>query len=138
MGNLKKALELLECQGIAYGDMLRLGMEQKSCVENDDLPGLESAFRGVHRAMVDIELRQAEMPDLSGSERLDRAFRESAASVREMIMRVEEIRKLNERALEMLLDRTKRDLGKLGQGRRAAKGYQNVRVRESRFHDSLR
>ena len=138
MSHFKKALDLLECQRIAYGDMLQLGMEQKSCIANDDVSGLDAAFRGMHHAMVEIELRQAEMPELSEGQRGDRAFLDSRVSVRQIIMRVEEIRKLNERALEMLRDRTKRDLGKLGQGRRATKGYKNVRVRESRFLDSLR
>ena len=138
MTELKKALELLECQRIAYGDMAQLGMEQKSCIENEDLSGLESAFQGMHQAMVEIELRQAEMPDLTDGARSDQALLDSKASVTQIIMKVEEIRKLNERALHILLERTKRDLGKLGQGRRAAKGYTNVRVRESRFLDSRR
>ena len=135
---MKRALDLLEHQRIAYGDMLQLGLEQKSCIENEDLPGLESAFRGMHHGMVEIELRQAEMQDLTDGERGDRALLDSRASVKQIITEVEEIRKLNERALHILLDRTKRDLGRLGQGRRAAKGYTNVRVRESRFLDSLR
>ncbi len=138
MAELKRALDLLERQRIAYGDMLQLGLEQKSFIENEDLPGLESAFRGMHHAMVEIELRQAEMPDLKEGERGDRALLDSKASVKQIIIKVEEIRNLNERALYILLDRTKRDLGRLGQGRRAAKGYTNVRVRESRFLDSRR
>lgn len=118
--------------------MLRLGVEQKSCIENENLTGLEAAFRGMHHAMVEIELRQIEMPDLTDAERGDRGLRDAMASVSQIILEVEEIRKLNERALHVLLDRTRRDLERLGQGRRAARGYTNVRVRESRFLDSTR
>ena len=138
MAELKQALDLLERQRIAYGDMLQLGVAQKSCIENEDLSGLESAFQGMHHAMVEIELRQAEMPFLTDAEKDDRALLDSRSSVTQVLMEVEEIRKLNERALHILLERTKRDLGKLGQGRLAARGYTNVRVRESRFLDSLR
>ena len=138
MAELRKALDLLERQRIAYADMLELGMEQKSCIENEDLSGLESAFRGMHDAMVEIELRQAEMPDLTDGEKGGRTLADAKASVSQMIIKVEEIRKLNERALHILLERTKRDLGRLGRGRRAAKGYTNPRVRESRFLDRRR
>lgn len=137
MAGLKKALDLLDRQRGVYGAMLELGREQRVCIENEDLPSLEVAFRGMHEAMVEIQLRQAEMPDLTDGERLDRELAGSRDSVGKVILEIEEVRRLNESALVLLLERTRRELNTLGQGRRATQGYKHAHVGESRFLDSI-
>lgn len=125
-------------QKTAYEHMYELGLEQKSCIENEDIAGLEVAFRGLHQAMIDIQLHHAEMPDLSTRENAHPTLQERRGAVRQAILKVEELRQLNARAVQFMLESTRGELNRLGQGRRAAHGYRNAHVRESRFLDSLR
>ena len=135
MAGLKRVLELLYRQRGVYGAMLELARKQKLCIENEDLPGLEAALGGMHEAIVEIQLRQVEMPVLTDGERADRKLAASRASVEKVILEVEELRSLNERALVVLLGRTKQELNTLGQGRRATQVYKHSQVGEARFLD---
>ena len=139
MGEMEKALELLDQHYEDYRAMYRVSLEQCDCIEREDLSGLEVSFERLHRLMDQIRRRQAGMPELGPCEgAAQKELQQRHQNLRHIIGELQEVRQGNERAVRHLLQRTRDELRQFGKGQRAARGYRRTRVQDARFFDGTR
>ena len=132
----REILNLLDQQCCDYRDMYEVGRRQRSCIESDDLTGLEEAFAQMHQLMDQVRLRQAKLPRAPGGVR---EIEDRFALMRDWLERLQEQRLSTQRMAEELLKRNRDEYQQFGRGRRAVRGYQNSRPQEaSRLYDGMR
>jgi hypothetical protein len=135
--DLKNALEILDQQYAHYQTMYQISLEQRICIECEDLPRLDASFERMHRLTDQIRLRQAGMPDV-GRDGKHLELQKRRGKLREIITELDELRQVNERAVKRLLERTRVELRQFGKGRRAIQKYQKTGVQDARFFDGTR
>ena len=139
MGEMEKALEILDQHYEDYRAMYRVGLEQRDCIAREDLSGLEVSFERMHRLTDRIRRRQAGMPELGpGGGAAPGELQQRHQNLRHIIGELQEVRQSNERAVKRLLQRTRDELRQFGKGQRAARGYRRTRVQDARFFDGTR
>ena len=136
MGASEDALGILDEQYRAYRDMYRVGLQQKACIEREDLTGLDASFERMHRLMGRIRLGQAEVGDSGTSASPE--VRQRREALRHIVRELGTLNQANQTGVRDLLDRTRKELQHFGKGRRAAKGYRDTRSRDARFFDGTR
>lgn len=139
MAFVDEILTHLDAQCGDYQAMYREGLQQRDCLRNDDLPGLNTATQRMRGLMDRVQLRQRELPpDLTKLERSQPAVAERTESMRQLIHAILEVREQSESAAQALLDNTQDELRSFDTGRRATRQYQPTRVNEARFIDGRR
>jgi hypothetical protein len=135
MRELEKTLELLGRQYGDYRAMRTLGMEQRACLERDDLAGLEASFVRIQKLMDRIRLRQTELPVL---DKQHPEIRQQCDKLKTIILEIQDLRQFNQRSAQRLLEDTREEMRQLGKGRRARRGYQSAQVNQARLFDGTR
>ena len=137
MADEREILELLDQQCSAYRAMHDVGMEQRDCIEREDLSGLETAFARMQALMDQVRLRQRQLPDLraGGPEVVRRV-----ATMRNLICEIEDQRRCAHQGAERLLAQARAEMRQMGKGRRAHRGYQTqmVGLGQSQLFDGTR
>ena len=136
MRKLERTLELLDQQCGDYRAMYRLSLEQRVCLEREDLPALQTSFARTHWLMDQIRLRQAQLPTLEGDHpEVEQRFE----TMRCLLVDLQELREFNQRAAQRLLEQTRGEMRRLDKGRRAVRGYQNgASPAQARLFDGTR
>lgn len=132
---MENTLKILDQQYADYQAMLALGLEQRICIQSEDLAGLEPSFVRMHGLMKRIHLRQL------GLQGFDPGHPEMASrceKLKDIILEIQDLRKDNQDSLQRLMEKTREELRRLGKGRRAARGYQSSRVAPARLFDGTR
>jgi|SaaInl7_200m_RNA_FD_contig_101_211035_length_3304_multi_7_in_0_out_0_2 hypothetical protein len=135
MREFEKTLEILDRQYGDYRAMRTLGMEQRACLERDDLAGLEASFVRIQRLMDRIRLRQTELPVL---DKQHPEIRQRCDKLKTIILEIQDLRQFNQRSAQRLLEDTREEMRQLGKGRRARRGYQSAQVNQARLFDGTR
>ena len=130
------ALGILEQQYRAYRDMYQVSLEQKACIQREDLSGLDASYERMHRLMGQIRLGQAQVGDAAGS--APAAVRQRREALRNIVRELSELNQANQNGVLALLDRARQELRHFGKGRRAARGYRDTRGRDAQFFDGTR
>jgi hypothetical protein len=137
MGKAARLEEVFDRQYEDYRSMYQLGLEQRSCIAGEDLAGLDASFGRMHRVMDRIRLRQTDLDELcSGG--VPAGVAERREALRTIVVELQELRRVNERAVRQLQGRTREELKQVQQGRRAARGYRHSKVEQARFFDGTR
>ena len=125
---------LLDEERDDYCAMHAAGLEQRACLDRDDMAGVSAALARANTLMGRIRLRRARLPgDLATRSEQQLVLRTNA--IRDAIVRVEELRRANQRTVERLLVETRGDLHRASRGNKVARGYRETRVDEARFFD---
>lgn len=121
MADESEIFELLDRQCSVYRAMFDVGIEQRDCIEREDLSGLETAFARMQVLMDQVRLYQRQLPDLraGGPEVVRRV-----AIMRNLIYEIENQRRCAQQGAEGLLAQTRAEMRQMGKGRRAHSGYQ--------------
>lgn len=135
MRELENTLEILDRQYGDYRAMRTLGMEQRACLEREDLAGLEASFVRIQRLMDRIRLRQTELLAL---DKQHPEIRQRCDKLKNIILEIQDLRQFNQRSAQRLLEDTREEMRQLGKGRRARRGYQNAQVNQARLFDGTR
>lgn len=115
--------------------MHAVGLEQRDCVERDDLMGLEFAFTRMQELMDRVRLRQQRIPDL-GDDRPAVASR--LEIMRNLLYELEGLRSHTQVQAEKLLVRTRSEMRQMGQGRRAYSSDPDARPGSAQLYDRVR
>lgn len=132
---MENTLEIMDQQYADYQAMLALGLEQRTCIQKGDLAGLEPSFVRMHGLMKRIRLRQL------GLQGFDPGHPEMASrcdKLRDIVLEIQDLRKDNQNSIQRLMEKTRQELRKLDNGRRATRGYQSARVVQARLFDGTR
>jgi len=135
MDELEKTLEFLDQQCSDYRAMYQLSLDQRACIEREDLPALQTLFARTHRLMDRIRLRQAQLPTLEGRHP---EVEQRYETLRDLLVDLQELRQFNQQAAQRLLERAREEIRRFGKGRRAVRGYQNAQVGQARLFDGTR
>ncbi|MEW6749553.1 MAG: hypothetical protein AB1505_01065 [Candidatus Latescibacterota bacterium] len=135
MASAPEVLQLLDQQLEDYQALHALAVEQRACLEGEDLSQLQQVFARAHRLMERIGSRQGR---LGGMDRTEGAVQERLARLRQAIEEVEAARQAGEGTARRMLARTRDELHRLGRGQRAARGYQAAPVARARLYDGVR
>jgi hypothetical protein len=129
-------LELLDEQCDDYRAMYRLGLEQRHCLEREDLEALGNAFAQMHRLMARIRLRQARLPQrgMSQPAEVERRY----AVLEDLLIQVQALNQDTRRLAQQMLERTQVEMRQFGQGQRAVRGYREKAVHQARLYDGQR
>ena len=121
MADESEIFELLDRQCSAYRAMYDVGIEQRNCIEREDLSGLETAFARMQALMDQVRLYQRQLPNLhaGGPEVVRRV-----AIMRNLIYEIEDQRRCAQQGAERLLAQARAEMRHIGKGRRAHRGYQ--------------
>lgn len=133
-GSTESLIALLDEERQDYLAMHAAGLEQRACLDRDDMAGVSAALARANTLMGRIRLRRARLPgDLAARSEPQVVQRTSA--IRDAIVQVEELRRANQRTVERLLEETRGDLHRTTRGHKAGRGYRETRVNEARFID---
>lgn len=138
MERTARVAQVIDRQYEAYKSMYQVGLEQRSCIAGEDLAGLDDSFARLHRLMDRIRLRQAELDELCPGGSFPAELGERRQALRLIVLELQDLRRVNEKALRGLLDRAREDLKQVQQGRRAVRGYGLAQVHQARFFDGTR
>ncbi len=136
MGAREDALGILDEQYRAYRDMYRVSLEQRACIQREDLAGLDASFERMHRLMDQIRMRQADVGD--GNTSASAEVRQRREALQHIVRELSTLNQANQTGVRELLDRTRGELQHVGKGRRAARGYRDTRARDAQFFDGTR
>ena len=135
MADFEEVLLLLDQQCGDYQSMYRLSLEQRACIEREDMAALEASFARMHHLMDRIRLRQERIPDL---DRSDPEIARRCSRMRQLLVDLQEMTQFNQRAAEQRLERTREEIRRFGLGRRAVRGYRRAGVEGARLFDGVR
>lgn len=135
MQEIEKTLAILDQQCGDYRAMYQISLEQRGCIEREDVAGLEASFVRLHRLMDQIRLLQEALPAL---ERSNPQVEQRCEKLRGLIVDLQEMRQFNQSAAERLLKRTRAEIRQFNQGQRAVQGYQSAQVVQARLFDGTR
>jgi len=135
MQELEKTLEILDQQYGDYRAMRTLGMEQRACLEREDLAGLEASFVRIQSLMDRIRLHQEALPAL---DKQQPDIRHRCDKLKSIILEIQDLRQFNQRSAQRLLEGTRDEMRQMGKGRRARQGYQSAQVNQARLFDGRR
>lgn len=130
-----EALQLLDQQCRAYGDMFEVGKKQRTSIEEQDYEALEQAFSEMHRLMDEVRLRQQQLPELDASEQ---AVQMRIERMREWLQQLQEQRAATQALAEEMLRLNREEFRQIGRGRRAARGYKAAHATDARLYDGTR
>ena len=116
--------------------MYQVSLEQRDCIQREDLSGLDASYQRMHRLMDQIRLRQAQVDE--GAEAPPPEARQRREALRHIVRELSELNQANQNGVRHLLDRTRQELRNFGKGRRAARGYRDTRTRDAQFFDGTR
>ncbi|MEE3259908.1 MAG: hypothetical protein VX293_11920 [Candidatus Latescibacterota bacterium] len=135
MVDAREILEMLDQQCGDYRAMYAVGLEQRDCIEREDLPGLESAFARMQELMDRVRLRQLRMPDSrdGGPEAVAKID-----ALRHLLHELEGVRHCAQAGAEKLLAETRNEMRQMGKGQRAYRGYRSAGPGQSRLYDGIR
>ncbi|MEE2657341.1 MAG: flagellar export chaperone FlgN [Candidatus Latescibacterota bacterium] len=140
--DVAKVIEALEAQCADYRTMYQVGVEQRQCILQDDLDGLNMAANRMRLLMDSIRARSAHMPAQLGRHAGDHPeIAERAQALKALISSIQEVRRTSETAIRDLQNQTRAELRRFDQGRRAWRGYGKAstgRGEEARFFDDKR
>ena len=135
MAEFKDTAGLLDRQLADYQAMYRLSLDQRACIEREDMAALEDSFVRMHRLMDRIRLRREELSEL---DRSDPEIDQRCERLKRLLVDLQEMRQSNQRAAERLLERTRREIRRFGLGQRAVRGYRSAGVESARLFDGTR
>lgn len=135
MQEIEKTLEILDRQCGDYRTMYQVSLEQRACIEREDVAGLEASFVRMHRLMDQIRLLQMALPAL---ERNNPEVEQRCEKLRHLIVDLQKMRQFNQSAAERLMKRTRAEIRQFDQGQRAVQGYQSTQVAQARLFDGIR
>jgi hypothetical protein len=130
--------DVLDRQYEDYRSMYQMGLEQRSCIAGEDLAGLDASLGRMHPLMDRIRLRQAQCDALFPRGGVPDAVARKREALRLIVVELQELRRVNERAVRRLLERTREELRQVQQGRRAVRGYRQRPSEPARFYDGTR
>jgi hypothetical protein len=135
VSDLSEVFEFIDQQCSAYRAMFDVGLQQRDCIEREDLTGLETAFARMQVLMDQVRLRQRQLPDLhaGGPEVVRRV-----AVMRKLICEIEDQRRHAQEGAERLLAQARAEMRQMAKGRRAHRGYQVEIPGQSRLFDGMR
>ena len=135
MRESREMLEMLDQQCGDYRAMYAIGIEQRDCIEREDLAGLEKAFARMQELMDRVRLRQQRMPDPRGG---GPEVRARVEIMRNLLYELEGVRHNTQQTAEKLLVETRGEMRQMGKGRQAFRGYQAAGPGKSRLYDGTR
>ena len=135
MADTCEILDLLDQQCGDYRAMYAIGIEQRDCVEREDLVGLETSFARMQELMDRVRLRQQRMPDPhnGGPEVVARVD-----TMRNLLYELEGVRHDTQEMAQKLLVATRGEMRQMGKGRQAFRGYKSASPGKSRLYDGTR
>lgn len=135
MADSREIIDFLDQQCGDYRAMYAVGVEQRDCIEREDLVGLESAFARMQKLMDRVRLRQQQMP---GPHRGGPEIMARVEIMRNLIYELDGVRHCAQETAEKLLVETRGEMRRMGKGRQAFRGYQSADPGRSRLYDGTR
>ena len=135
MTDSTEILTLLDEQFGDYRAMYAIGLEQRDCIDRDDMIGLEKAFACMQELMDRVRLRQQRIPAPMGN---DTEVVARVETIRDLLYKIEGLRYGAQETAEKLLAKTRGEMRQMGKGRQAFRGYQSAGPGQSRLYDGTR
>jgi hypothetical protein len=135
MTDSTEILTLLDEQFGDYRAMYSIGLEQRDCIDRDDMLGLEKAFARMQELMDRVRLRQQRIPAPMGN---DTEVVARVETIRDLLYKIEGLRYGAQETAEKLLAKTRGEMRQMGKGRQAFRGYQSAGPGQSRLYDGTR
>jgi len=139
MEKINQAIQAFEESYTDYMGIYQAGMEQEQHIVNEDMEPFEQAAGVVQSYMDRIRLRQQRLPGMDLTDFHNHpALEKCRQQLVHIINKIELQRQSNESMLQSALERTRSEMKKLQQSRRAARGYRKQKGQSGRFVDGLR